>query len=205
MTRLRDIYGPGFTQAEYLHALHAGYETGWWDDTAYADFTIEPEGARGARVDVAVKSPSQEEETRYQSFQHSSTGQSWWKDHESRLDRSANSCRAPTGRAFNPHRTRRASRSQPLALPPPAAHPGTLRRDQRLPRPPRRQHSGPDFRTQRLFGVPDYLLRVITADLPAFQELYDERLATLRGVQRLTSTLVMKSVVENRPCLCNQN
>ena len=34
MTRLRDIYGPGFTQAEYLHALHAGYETGWWDDTA---------------------------------------------------------------------------------------------------------------------------------------------------------------------------
>jgi DNA-binding Lrp family transcriptional regulator len=52
---------------------------------------------------------------------------------------------------------------------------------------------------QRLFGEPDYLLRVITADLPAFQELYDERLATLPGVQRLSSTLVMKSVVENRP------
>jgi DNA-binding Lrp family transcriptional regulator len=51
---------------------------------------------------------------------------------------------------------------------------------------------------QRLFGEPDYLLRVITADLPAFQELYDERLATLPGVQRLSSTLVMKSVVENR-------
>jgi DNA-binding Lrp family transcriptional regulator len=51
----------------------------------------------------------------------------------------------------------------------------------------------------RLFGEPDYLLRVITADLPAYQELYDERLATLPGVQRLTSTLVMKSVVENRP------
>jgi hypothetical protein len=32
MTRLRDIYGPGFTQAEYLHALAAGYETGWWDE-----------------------------------------------------------------------------------------------------------------------------------------------------------------------------
>ena len=29
------------------------------------------------------------------------------------------------------------------------------------------------------FGEPDYLRRVITADLPAFQELYDERLATL--------------------------
>jgi DNA-binding Lrp family transcriptional regulator len=52
---------------------------------------------------------------------------------------------------------------------------------------------------QRLFGEPDYLLRVITADLSAFQELYDERLATLPGVQRLSSTLVMKSVVENRP------
>jgi DNA-binding Lrp family transcriptional regulator len=51
---------------------------------------------------------------------------------------------------------------------------------------------------QRLFGEPDYLLRVITADLPAFQGLYDERLATLPGVQRLSSTLVMKSVVENR-------
>jgi len=53
-------------------------------------------------------------------------------------------------------------------------------------------------RAQRLFGEPDYLLRVITADLPAFQELYDERLATLPGVQRLSSTLVMKSVVEDR-------
>ena len=31
MTRLRDIYGPGFTQAEYLRALRAGYQTGWWD------------------------------------------------------------------------------------------------------------------------------------------------------------------------------
>ena len=32
MTRLRDIHGPGHTQAEYLRALAAGYETGWWDD-----------------------------------------------------------------------------------------------------------------------------------------------------------------------------
>jgi len=51
---------------------------------------------------------------------------------------------------------------------------------------------------QRLFGDPDYLLRVIAADLPAFQQLYDDRLATLPGVQRLSSTLVMKSIVENR-------
>jgi DNA-binding Lrp family transcriptional regulator len=51
---------------------------------------------------------------------------------------------------------------------------------------------------QRLFSDPDYLLRVIAADLPAFQQLYDDRLATLPGVQRLSSTLVMKRVVENR-------
>ena len=51
---------------------------------------------------------------------------------------------------------------------------------------------------QRLFGDPDYLLRVIAVDLPAFQQLDDDRLATLPGVQRLSSTLVMKSFVENR-------
>ena len=55
------------------------------------------------------------------------------------------------------------------------------------------------LQAQRLFGDPDYLLRVITRDLPAFEKLYDDRLATLPGVQRLTSTLVMKSVVEDRP------
>ena len=52
---------------------------------------------------------------------------------------------------------------------------------------------------ERLFGDPDYLLRVVARDLPAFQQLYDERLATLPGVQRLSSTLVMKTVVDNRP------
>jgi DNA-binding Lrp family transcriptional regulator len=55
------------------------------------------------------------------------------------------------------------------------------------------------LQAQRLFGDPDYLLRVITRDLPAYQQLYDNRLATLPGVQRLSSTLVMKSVVDNRP------
>lgn len=52
---------------------------------------------------------------------------------------------------------------------------------------------------QRLFGEPDYLLRVTTADLNAFQQLYDQQLATLPGVQRLTSTLVMKHAVTDRP------
>lgn len=55
------------------------------------------------------------------------------------------------------------------------------------------------LQAQRLFGDPDYLLRVVTRDLPAFQQLYDEQLATLPGVQRLTSTLVMKSIADDRP------
>jgi Lrp/AsnC ligand binding domain len=52
---------------------------------------------------------------------------------------------------------------------------------------------------QRLFGQPGYFRRVITADLPAFPGGLGNRLATLPGVQRLSCTLVMKSVVENRP------
>lgn len=52
---------------------------------------------------------------------------------------------------------------------------------------------------QRLFGDPDYLLRIVTADLAAYQQLEDDVLAALPGVQRLNSTLVMKSVVADRP------
>ncbi|WP_020496202.1 Lrp/AsnC family transcriptional regulator [Sciscionella marina] len=52
---------------------------------------------------------------------------------------------------------------------------------------------------QRLFGDPDYLLRVLSTDLAAYQRLYDEHLATLPGVQHITSTLVMKQVVAERP------
>ncbi len=52
---------------------------------------------------------------------------------------------------------------------------------------------------ERLFGDPDYLLRVATADLAAYQALRDEKLAALPGVQRLTSTIVMKRVVDDRP------
>ena len=55
------------------------------------------------------------------------------------------------------------------------------------------------LQAQRLFGDPDYLLRVVARDLPAYRELYDERLATLPGVLRVSSTLVMKSVVDARP------
>ncbi|MOA63901.1 Leucine-responsive regulatory protein [compost metagenome] len=52
---------------------------------------------------------------------------------------------------------------------------------------------------QRLFGDPDYLLQVLVKDLSAFQRLYDAELSSLPGVQRLTSTLVMKQVVAERP------
>ncbi|MFF4732029.1 Lrp/AsnC family transcriptional regulator [Streptomyces mirabilis] len=52
---------------------------------------------------------------------------------------------------------------------------------------------------QRLFGDPDYLLRVVTADLDAYQRLYESRLTKLPGLQRITSTIVMKKVVEMRP------
>jgi DNA-binding Lrp family transcriptional regulator len=51
----------------------------------------------------------------------------------------------------------------------------------------------------RLFGDPDYLLRILAKNLDAYQRLYDDHLATLPGVQRLTSTLVMKNVIDNRP------
>ncbi len=52
---------------------------------------------------------------------------------------------------------------------------------------------------QSLLGDPDYLVRVVVADLAAYQELEDDRLAALPGVQRITSTLVMKHVVSSRP------
>jgi len=55
------------------------------------------------------------------------------------------------------------------------------------------------LRVQRLFGDPDYILQVAARDIREFQRLYDEQLSSLPGVQRLSSTLVMKNVVENRP------
>ena len=45
---------------------------------------------------------------------------------------------------------------------------------------------------QRLFGETDYLLRILTTDLSSYQRLYDAKLGTLPGVERLTSTMVMK-------------
>ncbi|WP_336856644.1 Lrp/AsnC family transcriptional regulator [Sinomonas albida] len=45
-----------------------------------------------------------------------------------------------------------------------------------------------------LFGDPDYLLKCVAEDLPGYQRLYDERLAALPGLAKLTSTIVMRDL-----------
>ncbi|MFJ2621215.1 Lrp/AsnC family transcriptional regulator [Glutamicibacter sp. NPDC087344] len=49
----------------------------------------------------------------------------------------------------------------------------------------------------RLFGEPDYQLFVAVESKQHYQTLYDQQLSLLPGVQRLTSTLVMKTVVDH--------
>lgn len=51
---------------------------------------------------------------------------------------------------------------------------------------------------QRLFGEPDYMIRIVAADREAYQRLYDKVLSRLPGVQSLNSTIVMKEVVAAR-------
>lgn len=51
---------------------------------------------------------------------------------------------------------------------------------------------------QRLFGEPDFLLRVYAADLPSYQQLYDEVLVQLPGIEKLTSTIVMRNIKERK-------
>lgn len=55
------------------------------------------------------------------------------------------------------------------------------------------------IQAQRLFGDPDYMLHIVTRDLNSFQILYDKRLSALPSVLRLTSTLVMKNIFQDRP------
>jgi DNA-binding Lrp family transcriptional regulator len=52
---------------------------------------------------------------------------------------------------------------------------------------------------ERLFGDPDYLLRVFAPDLAGYATLRDETLSALPGVHRITSTIVMKRVVTDPP------
>ncbi|GAB3568500.1 Lrp/AsnC family transcriptional regulator [Spelaeicoccus albus] len=51
---------------------------------------------------------------------------------------------------------------------------------------------------QRLFGEPDYLIRIVAADRDAYQRLYDEQLSKLPGLRGLNSTIVMKEVIASR-------
>ena len=52
---------------------------------------------------------------------------------------------------------------------------------------------------QRLFGEPDYLLRIVATDMRAYQRFYDEQLAALPNVRGITSTIVMNRIVHDRP------
>ncbi len=51
---------------------------------------------------------------------------------------------------------------------------------------------------ERLFGEPDFMIRVLTKDLAGYQELYDRSLSHLPGAKRLTSTIVMKRIGPER-------
>lgn len=47
---------------------------------------------------------------------------------------------------------------------------------------------------QRLFGDPDYVLKVVSEDLASYQRFFDDELTRLPGVRRVSSTLVMKNL-----------
>ena len=58
----------------------------------------------------------------------------------------------------------------------------------------------PEMRhAERLFGDPDYLLRVVARDIEDFADLRDQRIAALPGVEQVTSTIVMRTIVDNQP------
>lgn len=50
----------------------------------------------------------------------------------------------------------------------------------------------------RLFGTPDYLLRIVARDKARYQQLYDDILSKLPGLRGLKSTMVMKEVIAAR-------
>ncbi|UYQ77738.1 Lrp/AsnC family transcriptional regulator [Glutamicibacter sp. JL.03c] len=51
---------------------------------------------------------------------------------------------------------------------------------------------------QRLFGTPDYMLRIVSESRETYQKLYDEVLCKLPGLAGLSSTIVMKQTVVPR-------
>ena len=52
---------------------------------------------------------------------------------------------------------------------------------------------------QRLFGEPDHLIPVVSADLASYQQFYETVLVRLSGVRGLTSTIVVQQAVGPRP------
>lgn len=51
---------------------------------------------------------------------------------------------------------------------------------------------------ERLFGTPDFMFRVLAQDLADYQRIYDEDLGSLPGVEKLSSTLVMKRIMPHK-------
>ncbi len=47
---------------------------------------------------------------------------------------------------------------------------------------------------RRMIGLPDYLLRVVVADLQDYERLYSHTLAALPGVERISTQIAMKVV-----------
>ncbi|MGL5927845.1 MAG: Lrp/AsnC family transcriptional regulator [Dermatophilaceae bacterium] len=47
---------------------------------------------------------------------------------------------------------------------------------------------------RRMMGTPDYLIRVVVADLTAYELLYSQHLMALPGVERVSSQIAMKLV-----------
>jgi len=47
---------------------------------------------------------------------------------------------------------------------------------------------------RRMIGLPDYLMRVVVADLEAYEHLYSDTLAALPAVERVYTQLAMKTV-----------
>ena len=52
---------------------------------------------------------------------------------------------------------------------------------------------------ERLFGAPDFLVRVVARDLADYQRIRAAHLRALPGVARITSTLVMREIVRDGP------
>ncbi len=46
----------------------------------------------------------------------------------------------------------------------------------------------------RLFGSPDYFVRIAVADLPAYEAFLTEQVMTLPGIQKVVSRFTMKTI-----------